>query len=314
MDPARQSQLAAMVSDLFPPGEPVGFERDSSVVEIRERDKHAVILFRWDGEPHLYGIPVPLDDVRHEFYYSDYTVSSDEEWLDSVTTGLGVMLDTGHRATARRTRVDDYIELRSEGGWPIDERFYLRTVDESHELLAERLREDGLDPSAALESRAQDRLVTWLLSYENNSTGTPYVGQAVVSSTGEGSAHLELVETTAGVPQTVALELAYFAAHDAVAAGARVVTTDVSLPTVELAGFAPDRSGALTLDTSFATADPDAARALLDAERATPHAPWGRDRDRAGRPLPSSRTGRLLHRLRWGRSGGRQRTYRSYVR
>jgi len=313
MDVARQVELARMSSGLFPPAAPVGFERNSSVVEVRESDGDAVVIFRWDGDSHLYGIPISPDDVRHEFFYPDFAVSSDDEWLESVSLGLGVMLDTGYRATARRTQVDDYIELGADGGWPVDDRFYLQVVDENFELLAERLIEMGLSPAVALQCHLQNQLMTWLLSYENNSTGGPSVGQAVVSRTGRDSAELRLVETTAGVPDTVLTDLAYFVSHDAAAAGARLVTTGMSDSVLDLAGFEPDQFGVLSLDTSFLKADPDAARALLEADLAGSSNQWGRDRDLAGRPLPGSRAARLLHRLRWGASGTRPRTYGSYA-
>lgn len=108
-----------------------------------------------------------------------------------------------------------------------------------------------------MERRSQERLLVWLLSYENNATGVPWVGQAVVTLGSPGSADLELVETTPGVPVTVRLDLAYFASHAAAERGARTVST--SLPDREfvLAGFVASASGTRVLDTSFLAADPD---------------------------------------------------------
>jgi hypothetical protein len=308
METAREEHLLEMVRQAFTPAAPAGYGQGSSIVEVRGRPGEAVLVVRWDNDPHLYGIPVPLTDVRHEFYYSDYEVSSDEEWLESVSVGLDVMLGTGHRATARRTQVGDYIELRAAGGWPVDERFYLQEADYEFERLAEVLREAGLDPTLALRRRSQDKLLVWLLSYENNATGGPWVGQAVVTRGESSEAELELVETTAGVPVTVRLDLAYFASHAAAERGARTVSTALPDREFALAGFAESSSGARVLDTSFLGADPDGARALLEASLAAKTS-WGQDRDAAGRYLPASRLGRLWHRLRWGASGRRPRIY-----
>ena len=308
MGASRQDELLAMVRQAFSSGAPVGFDRRCSVVEVRERHGEAVVLVRWDEDAHLYGIPVPLNDARHEFYYSDFAVSSDEEWLDSVTLGLGVMLDTGFRATARRTQIDDYIELRADGGWPVDDRFYLQEVDERFELLADRLSEVGLDPALAVRRRSEYRLVVWLLVYENNATGGPWVGQAVVTRDAQHSAELELIQTSRNVPGTVRLDLAYFASHHAAAAGASTVTTTVPDDEFLIAGFVSATSGVRTLDTSFLDARPEDARALLEKDISI-GSKWGGDRDEAGRYLPASRVGKLIHRLRWGRSGRRPRVY-----
>ncbi len=73
-----------------------------------------VLVGRFDQDPNRYGIPIGITRRSHEFYYTDFAVADDDEWLESVDIGLMVMLDTGFRAGARRRRVGDYIELRSE--------------------------------------------------------------------------------------------------------------------------------------------------------------------------------------------------------
>jgi hypothetical protein len=306
MDAAPSRELVERLRAMLPPGCAVA--DGCRVVEVREAGDEAVVLVRWDRDPGLYGVPVPLTDTRHEFFYPDYEVASTEEWLDSVGEGLRVMLDTGHRATARRRRVADYIELRDTGGWPGDERFSLQDGLHDADLLAERLRRDGLDPTLALERQAQGRLMTWLLSYENNATGGPWVGHAVVSHQGEATALLEQVETLPGAPPSVALDLAYFASHAAVAQGAMSVTTALCDPELALAGFRADASGTRVLSADFLDADPDGARVVLERGRAS-GGRWGADRDEAGRHLPATRVGRLVHRLRWGRSGRRPRMW-----
>lgn len=238
LTPVLADQLRAM----FPPGRRVG-EPACTVVEVRAGLDEVVLLVRWNRGPHLYGIPISLTDTSHEFYYTDYEVSSDDEWLDSVDVGLMVMMGTGHRATAKRSQVADYIELRSTDGWPVDERFCLQEGECECNLLAERLREAGLDPSLALERRAQKRLLVWLLTYENNATGGPWVGQSVVTRIGPTEAELEQVETAPGVPATVGLDLAYFASQFAAARGALTVTTSLSTRCSPLPVSGPWRLG-----------------------------------------------------------------------
>jgi hypothetical protein len=306
MNADQPRDLAERLRAMFAPGNTVA--DGCRVAEVREAPGEVVLLMRRDRDPHLYGIPVSLGDTRHEFYYSDCEVSSDDEWLDSVDIGLMVMLDTGYVATARRRQVDDYIELRDVDGWPDDRRFTLQDGGDDMDLLAGRLREVGLDPSAALEQRARNRLQVWMLASENNSTGGPWVGHAVVSRSGKAEAILEVVETSPEVPPTVALDLAYFACHSAAAAGVERVWTELPDEVLALAGFVSTPDGRQVLDTNFLAADPDGARALLatDLDR---QVPWGQDRDLAGRHVPPSVVGRTLHRLRFGKSGRRPKMW-----
>ena len=221
MDPERRRTLVDRLRGMFPAGSPLPGSADGSFVEVREGQDEAVLLLRWTDDPHLYGVPIDLTDTGHEYYYDAYEVASDEEWLDSVGLGVMVSLDTGFRARARRRHVDDYIELRAEGGWPEDDRFCFQDGDPALPGLASSLRSDGLDPSSALKLHAQGRLLAWLVSYENNSTGHPFVGQAVVAAAETDAATLVRIEASPGVPDSVRLDLAYFASQAAAAGGAR---------------------------------------------------------------------------------------------
>ena len=247
----------------------------------------AVLMLRWEQDPRLYGIPIALDETGRDFYYGD-PVTSTDEWLHSVDLGIEIHLGTGFRARARRTQVDDYIELRAQGGWPEDDRFFLDVVDPGDDeswLRVPSVTEAGLDPGTAIASREAGRLIGWVTAYENNATGHPYVGQAVVSWSGHTTASLDCVEVTAGVPVTVAVDLASSAAHIAGDAGALHVTTDLGLEEFELAGFRYDGDGVRSVDTSFLDEDPAGARALLQEVLAEP-SQWGDNRDAAGRYLP----------------------------
>lgn len=308
----RHRQLVGRLRELYPPGASLtsGVPANGpgcTAVEVRKTADQAVLIARFDRDPRLYGIPIPLTDTRHDYLYADHPVADDEEWLESVGVGLLVQLDTGLRARARRRVVGDYIELRDEGGWPADERFCLQQIAPEAEAGAESgLREVGLDPEPAVRCRAEGRLAAWLFACENNSAGQPDVGHVVVSRTGDSTAALEHLEITAGVPATVRLDLAYFAAHTAAAQGACAVHTGIADPDLHLVGFRGAGTWARVLDTSFLDADPDGARVLL-AESLRSPSRWGQDRDRAGRYLPRTRLGRARHRLRYGATGARPR-------
>lgn len=294
---------------MYRPGTRLGAE--CAVVEVRDAPGEVILLVRFERDPRLYGIPIPLGDTSRDFYYTDYPVASAEEWLDSVGLGLMIHMDTGFRAGARRTAVDDYIELRADGGWPVDERFYYDVVEPTDPYSWERVpfvAAAGLDPTAAVASRDSGRLIGWVTGYENNSTGEPYVAHAVVSWTGESTAHLELVEVADGVPVTVVVDLAHLAAHAAGAAGALSVATDLDAPELALAGFRVGPGGRRELDTSFVDEDPVGAARLLETAL-TSGEPWGQDRDAAGRYLPETRVGRWWHRLKHGATGAPPRRY-----
>lgn len=294
---------------MFRPGASLG--ADCAVIEVRDAPGEVVLLVRWRRDPHLYGIPIPLGDTSRDFYYTGYPVTSIEEWLDSVSLGLTIHLDTGFRTSARRTAVDDYIELRADGGWPFDERFCYDVVDPADPYSWERVpfvTAAGLDPGAAVASRDSGRLIGWVTGYENNSTGEPYVGHAVVSWTGDTTAHLEHVELAGGVPVTVLVDLAHLAAHTAGAAGAMTVTTDLHQDELAVAGFRAGPSGERVVESSFLSEDPAAAARLLAAALTVPDR-WGQNRDAAGRYLPDTRVGRWWHRLKHGPTGAPVRRY-----
>lgn len=299
--------LAQRVAAMFPIGSPVPGSSRGVVIDVRQVAEEVVPLVRWVGDERVYGIPISLSEPRRDFYYKS-PVESDDDWLESIGLGFMIMLDTGFRARARRRLVDGYIELRDTGGWPDDDRFYLSSFGENFdEGRAGCLRHDGLDPEPALKQLKLGRLLAWLVAYENNSTGTPDVGQAVVCRGLKGDARLEFLEVAPGVPDSVMLDLAYFAAHAAAEKGATAVATDMNIPLLEIAGFEA-RDGQQVLDTSFLRADPDAARALVTRSRAKGDR-WGGNRDTAGRCLPRSRLGRLAHLLVRGPSGRRPRTW-----
>lgn len=251
---------------------PAGTELDDgvAVVEVRDARDEVVLLLRRRRDPRLYGIPVPLGDTSEDFYYTGYAVASVEEWLESVDVGLLIHMGTGFWASARRAAVDDYIELRADGGWPHDDRFYFQVLEPMDPFLLERasaIAASGMDPTVAAARRDVGRLICWVTASANNATAGTYVAQAVVSWTGDTTAHLELVEVADGAPISVLVDAAHLAAHAAGAAGALSVSTDLDAPELRIAGFRVVADGRRQVDTSFLDEDPAAAAALIERSR-----------------------------------------------
>lgn len=295
--------------EMFQPGTPLLGSFRGEFAGTRDVGGEVVVLLRWDGDERMFGIPIDLTKTRQDFLYSG-AVDDDDEWLESVGLGLMVMLDTGFRASARRRSAGDYIELRSEGGWPSDRRFYMQNEDPEPTRVSEMatvVSADGVEASSALAALREGRLAQWLLAYENNSTGVPWVGQATIVRVDRVTASISL-SVLSGAPEFLRLDLAYKAAHSAVRLGFTTILLERVEPLFELAGFRTSVGGTMSLDPSFLDADPDGARAFLASDQ-TGGPDWGRDRDSTGRHLPDSRAARLLHRLRYGRSGRLPRIY-----
>lgn len=265
-------------------------------------------MFRWDRDPRLFGVPVPLTDITRRLDW-DQPAADLDDWIESVDLWLLEDVENGFVHRARRHQVGHYIELR-EPGWPDDRRFYLDAVapgDGDSWLRVPFMAEAGLDPAPAVALRDTGRLISWVTASEN-STGGPYVGHACVTWVDETTAFLEAMQISDGVPSTVPVDLASLAAHLAAAAGALKVVTALELDRLELIGFRHTPEGTWVVDTSFLDEDPDGARALLEQSLESPGR-WGQDRDLAGRHIPPGRLGRWMHRLRHGRTGSRPRRY-----
>lgn len=279
--------LVAWLHGRLPAG--TAISEDCTVEEVRAVTGAALVMVTWTGDPHRYGIRVGFEDLTHEYYYTDLTVDSVEEWLDSVLLGLMIQTDTGLRASAARLAGTGFVELRAEGGWPSDLRFYpmvLAPGDRHGWSCLPWVEASGIDPAVALAHREAGALVAWVLMYENNITGTPYVAQAVVTRDEQEptTAHVEILEVVDAMPDWALVDLAHLAAHVATEKGALRVTTDHHLPELRLAGFVGDPRSRRTLDTAFLDTDPAGAAALLETSLGVGR--WGQDRDAAGRYLP----------------------------
>ena len=264
-------------------------------------------MFQWRS-PQLFGVPLSLTRTDRRLDW-DQPARDLDEWLESVDLWIMEDVDNGFEHSGRRRRVDDYIELR-DPGWPWDSRYCPGAIgpgDTESWLRVPFVQRDGLDPDPAVQRREAKTLLAWAMSYENNSTGSPYLAQATVVWVRPEEAEIDHVEIADGVPATLVIDLIREATHAAAGAGATRVITRLSLPHLDILGFRP-RGDHLAVATTFLDEDFDAAEAVLRAELANPGL-WGRDRDRENRYLPISQVGRLIHRLRHGSSGTRRRTY-----
>ena len=295
---------ADVVFDLLTARLPI--QPDTGLAEIRRSGDEAVLMFRWRPHRHLFGVPVSLKQTHHRLDWDQPT----EDLDDSLDLWLMEEVENGYLYRARRRQVDDYIELRSPG-WPIDERFYVDVVnpgDADSWLRVPFMTDDGLNPDIAVMRREEGTLIAWVTAYENNATGRPYLGQAIVIGQEPGVARLDHVELVDDVPSTLVLDLIRSATHAAADTGAHTVVTDLDLPHLPVAGFRPSPEGPFTVNTGFLDEDPEAANALYRDDLADPGL-WGRNRDAARRYLPRTRLGRLVHRLRHGPSGAPPRIY-----
>lgn len=283
----------------------------SGLVEIRRIGNEAVLMFRWPPEDRLFGVSVSLTRIDRRLDWNRPAADL-EEWLESLDLWITEDVDNGYRYRARRSAVDDYIELR-QPPWPMDERFYLQVNEriERDWTLVEHA-DDGLDAGIALAAQDSGTLLAWTFAYENNSSGSPVVGHSTIAWDGPDVARLIHLVLRDDVPATVAAELVRSATHAAAEAGAQVVVSDVDLGTCHpdlaaITGFRPGHEG-MRVGTDLLTEDADLAERLLDEALAEPGR-WGDNRDRSGRYLPNSRIGRALHRLRHGTSGRPPRLY-----
>ena len=266
-------------------------------------------MFRWRPHPYLFGVPLSLTATSQRMDW-DRPAGDLGEWVESVDLWLMEDVENGFLYRARRRAVDDYIELRGPD-WPIDWRFWTGfiTANESESWLrVPFVARDGLDPQHAVARRDDGSLIAWVTAYENNSTGSPYLGQATVVAVSPTVAEIDFIEFAEGVPATLVLDLVRIATHAAADHGATVVATDLEIDVLATAGFRPDELGRMTVQTHFLDEDPGAADRLLEAALADPGR-WGQDRDQADRYLPGTRLGRIVHRLRYGPTGGRRRVY-----
>jgi hypothetical protein len=185
------------------------------------------------------------------------------EWAHEMGAEVMVDVDAGRVYRSIRSADDGFI-LLSDRDRPSDERVYGSEMSEESD--GWWLLEHGFNTSVALTRKASGELISWLMAYVNNSRGEPVIGQAVVAWSGEGVAHLDVLETAPGTPVTAQLDLVHLACAMAAEAGAQQVTTSSDLAELEVLGFQPD-GDLRVVDTAFLDVDVPALAVLYGAAR-----------------------------------------------
>jgi hypothetical protein len=225
------------------------------LVDVVMREDRPLVTFRWAQDPHVFGILLDAPDPMAD---------SLTEWAHEV--GIEVMEDVVTGRVYRSIRsADEGFLLLSERNRPVDERVHSSEMNEESD--GWWLLEHGFDTTVALTRKASGELISWLMAYVNNSRGEPVIGQAVVAWSGDGAAHIEVLETASGTPVTAQLDLVHLACVMAAEAGAHRVTTTSSIDELELLGFKTAGDDQRVVDTAFLDVDLPALAVLYREAR-----------------------------------------------
>lgn len=256
--------LAAALAHSLPPGSTLSAVEadDTTIVDIVARADDVLVRFRWMAYPHVLAFAMGPEST----YMPAETAA---EWAGQARLLLEEELGTGLVVRATRHRTGGWIEL-SRPELPVDRRFYSDVVTPGPDVGWDAVRyfeRDGFSTTIPRARRRDGSLISWHRAYVNNKHGAPFVGHATVARVDADTARLEQCETSAGTPETVALDLCLRAAHSASWSGARTVVTDLDLPVLTIMGF-ESRGGHRVLDTTFLSVDHAAAAHLLASRSA----------------------------------------------
>ena len=232
---------------------------DTTIVDVSARPDDVLVRFRWMDYPHVLAYA-----LTPECTYMPVETASD--WAAQARLLLEEELGTGLVARAVRRPRDGFIELTAQN-LPEDRRFYSDAVGPGPDPAWEAVRyleRDGFDTTVPRARRSGGILISWHRSCVNDEHGSPFVGHATITRVDPSTARLEQCETSAGTPETVALDLCLRAAHSASWTGVTTVVTDLDRPVLDIVGF-ETRSGRRELDTTFLSTDHAAATQLLES-------------------------------------------------
>src|SRR4051794_3520333 len=199
---------------------------------VVQRGQELLVLFRWRRDPCPYAFPVPLEDLAVS-PWTEEPVRSARKWAQDLGGLLEEELLTGYVASASRTLVDGWIELR-EPMWPWQRHFDVMEVD--NQVSADALARAGFDVALPLRLRADGTLVGWeALSYSNRRSFA-WAGSAATSWQDGATARLVQLDTAPDLPVSAILDLVRAAVCEAAECGAKVVLSDLSVPHGEVLG------------------------------------------------------------------------------
>ncbi|CDZ89583.1 hypothetical protein RR21198_3533 [Rhodococcus rhodochrous ATCC 21198] len=137
-------------------------------------------------------------------------------WQEELCTGLLV------RGTRRRE--GETIHISGPCTPTAPQEYGVDTVP-LHEHCGAWLARAGLDIDRPLEWKNTGVLAAWVQAFVDNRQARPFVGHAAAYWSNETTAHLEVLDTVPGTPDTVTAQLAHRLTHLLADLGAQVIET-----------------------------------------------------------------------------------------
>lgn len=214
-------------------------------VRLHVEHDRAVVYFRWARNPNTFALtmhpPQAADELAGPPWHTPASVAGTiiAGWREELCTGLLV------RGTRRRD--GDTIYISAPRTAPVRQKYWISEVPVHGAWLAR----DGLDIDRPLEWKNTGVLAVWVQAGVNNEIGRPYVGHAAARWSGEVTAHLDVLETVPGTPDTATAQLVHRITHMLADLGAATVTASVGNEYLVELGYTnrPDKSG-MVLDVA----------------------------------------------------------------
>ncbi|WP_026061295.1 hypothetical protein [Rhodococcus rhodochrous] len=209
---------------------------------------HVVVYFKWARNPNTFAVtmhpPQTGDELAGPPWHTPAAVAGTmiSGWQEELCTGLLV------RGTRRRD--GDTIYISAPPSAPAGQEYWVSEVA-LHERSGVWLAREGLDIDRPLEWKNTGVLAVWIQAKVNNAVGRPYVGHAAARWSSETTAHVEVLETVPGTPQTVAAQLAHRITHMLADLGAETITASVANEHLAELGYRNDSEGSgMVLDVA----------------------------------------------------------------
>ncbi|WP_277371969.1 hypothetical protein [Rhodococcus rhodochrous] len=217
-------------------------------VRLHVEPDHVVVYFKWARNPNTFAVtmhpPQTGDELAGPPWHTPAAVAGTmiSRWQEELCTGLLV------RGTRRRD--GDTIYISAPPSAPVGQEYWVSEVA-LHERSRVWLAREGLDIDRPLEWKNAGVLAVWIQANVNNEVGRPYVGHAAACWSGEVAAHVEVLATVPGTPETVAAQLAHRITHMLADLGAETITASVANEHLAELGYTnrPEQAG-MVLDVA----------------------------------------------------------------
>ncbi|MDV6296553.1 hypothetical protein [Rhodococcus aetherivorans] len=191
-------------------------------VRLHVEHDRVVVHFRWARNPNIFALamrpPQTGNDLAGPPWHTPAAVAATviSGWQEELCTGLLV------RGTRRREGRTIHISgPRTPTG---RQEYWVGTVP-LHERSGAWLARAGLDIDRPLEWKNAGVLAAWVQAFVNNRQARPFVGHAAAYWSDETTAHLEVLDTVPGTPDTVTAQLVHRLTHMLADLGAETITT-----------------------------------------------------------------------------------------